>query len=240
MFSTIYNTAIFQPLLNLLILLYNWLGSDVGLAIIAMTIIIRLILYPSYKHQLQSQKKLADMQPKLQDIKEKFKNDKEAQSKALMDFYKENKVNPFGSCLPLIIQLVILIGLFQVLQLGLHGNAIEQLYSFISNPGKISTRSLGLIDLAKPNIYLAVITGILQFIQSRQMIAAQPKSKNQSSDMSQAVSRQMMYFLPVMTVFFGSTLPAGLTLYWLVTTVFSIGQQYFILKSTPPKAELSQ
>jgi len=143
MFSTLYTTILFQPLLNLLVGLYDLLGHDMGWAIIVMTVIIRLILYPSFKHQLESQKKLAELQPKLQTLKDKHKDDKEAQSRAMMEFYKENKVNPLSSCLPLVIQLVILIALFQVFRTGLNGATVSNLYSFVPNPGTISPTAFG-------------------------------------------------------------------------------------------------
>jgi YidC/Oxa1 family membrane protein insertase len=224
-----------QPLLNLLVFLYNILWGDIGLAIIAITVIIRLILYPSFKHQLESQKKLAELQPKLKELQSRYKDNREEQSKAMMKFYRENKVNPFGSCLPLIIQLLILIALFQVFRTGLNGAALENLYSFVTNPGSINTLSLGFLELSTPNIILAFITGGVQYFQSKLMMRFQPKPAAKGSggtaDMGSMISKQMIYVLPVITVIFGAQLPAGLTLYWLITTLFMLGQQYIIIRS---------
>jgi YidC/Oxa1 family membrane protein insertase len=234
MFSQIYSSLLIQPLLNLLVGLYNLLWGDIGLAIVAVTIIIRLLLYLPFKHQLESQKRLGELQPKIKEIQERYKNDKEQQSRAMMDFYKQNKVNPFGSCLPLIIQLVILFALFQVFQTGLNGGALNNLYPFINNPGQINTISFGLLDLSKGNLYLAIFAGILQFIQSKQMLGLQPKTSSApggQADMSQMMAKQMMYIFPLMTVFIGASLPAGLAVYWAITTLFAIGQQYVIMRN---------
>lgn len=236
-----YNTILVNPLMNLLVIFYNFLGSDLGLAIIALTLLIRLLLYPSFKHQLQAQKRLSDVQPQLNAIKERHKDNKEQQSKALMEFYKTNKVNPFSSCLPLIIQLVILIALYRVFYSGLNGAALQGLYPFVKNPGTIHTFALGFLELSKPNVYLAVITGAIQYFQSKMMMDLQPKppaNPSSKEDIAAAttaqMSKSMVYIFPIITIWIGSTLPAGLTLYWFVTTLFSIGQQYLIITGNKP------
>ncbi len=232
------NSIIVQPLTNLLVVLYNFLGHDFGLAVLALTVLIRLLLYPSFKHQLEAQKKLSQLQPQLKAIQEKHKGDKEKQAKAQMEFYKQNKINPFSSCLPLIIQLVILFALYSVFRAGISGSALNALYPFVPNPGSINPISLGFLDLSKPNIYLAVITGVAQFFQSKLMMAFQPQPvkgsggpEDMAANFTASMSKSMLYVFPVMTVWIGVTLPAGLALYWLVTTLFSIVQQYLIMKN---------
>ncbi|PIR96665.1 MAG: hypothetical protein COT91_05380 [Candidatus Doudnabacteria bacterium CG10_big_fil_rev_8_21_14_0_10_41_10] len=234
MLSNIYHTILVSPLLNLLVFFYNLLWSDIGLAIIAVTVLVRLILYPSFKHQLESQKKLSELQPQLQELRKKHKDDKEAQSKAMMDFYKNNKVNPFGSCLPMLIQLVILFALYRVFLTGLNGEILNQLYSFVPNPGEINPVSLGFINLAESSLVLAVITGIAQFFQSKLMTKFTPKSVKNGKDaggmMTNMMSTQFVYIFPVITVVIGMRLPSGLVIYWLITTLFAVGQQYFIMR----------
>lgn len=237
MFGTLYQAVLFQPLLNLLVFLYNLLWQDFGLAIIAVTLITRLILYPSYKHQLESQKRLSALQPKLNELKEKHKGNKEAQSRAMMDFYKENKVNPFSSCLPLIVQLVVILALYQVFIKGLNGEAISDLYGFIPNPGKLNYIFLHFLDLSQPSIYLAVITGIVQFVQSKMALSLQPKPNPQTSGnkdfsaiFNSTMSQQMLYFFPIITVIIGAKLASGLVLYWLVSTLFAVLQQYLVMR----------
>lgn len=232
--SNIYNTLLVDPLLNLLIFFYNFLGQDIGLAIITLTVLIRLILYPSFKHQLESQKKLSELQPKLQEIREKHKDDKEAQSRAMMDFYKQNKVNPFGSCLPMLVQLVILFAMYRVFLQGLNGEILTSLYSFIDNPGEINTISFGFLNLSESNLVLAATTAVAQFFQGKLMAKMQPKQKKGAGEkgaiMANMMSKQFIYIFPVITLIIGAQLPAGLLVYWLVTTLFAIGQQYLIIK----------
>ena len=234
MLLEIYNTILIQPLLNLLIFFYNILWQDMGLAIIVVTILVRLVLYPSFKHQLESQKKLSELQPKLQEVKEKYKNDREQQSRALMELYRKEKVNPFGSCLPMIVQLIILIALYQVFKDGLNGDVLQRLYPFVSSPGEIHTVSFGFLDLSERSVLLAVITGAFQFVQSRMMMKFHPRPTSKqggtAGDITNLLSKQFVYVFPLITVVVGMSFPAGLVLYWLVTTLFAIGQQYLIMR----------
>src|SRR3989344_3793159 len=115
----LYNSVLYEPLFNGLMFLYQRLGEDMGLAIILLTIVIRLILFYPSLSQLRAQRSLQETQPKLKELKEKYKNDQAAYSKAVLAFYKEHKVNPLASCLPLLIQLHILIALYQVFIAGI-------------------------------------------------------------------------------------------------------------------------
>ncbi|MDP3993700.1 MAG: YidC/Oxa1 family membrane protein insertase [bacterium] len=218
-----------KPLLNILIWFYNVIpGQDMGLAIIALTLLIRLILFPSFQKSLRSQRELQKLQPKLNEIKEKYKNDKETQTKATLEFYKENKVNPFSSCLPLLVQLPILIALYRVFLTGLNGEVSNELYAFVADPGAINTSFLGLVELGKSNIWFALAAGIFQFIQSK-MIA--PPKTGVPDKTASIMNAQLTYFMPVVTVLISMRLPAGLALYWAVTTLFAIGQQYYIMRT---------
>lgn len=223
----LYNQLIYEPLLNLLVWGYNTIpGHDIGVVIILLTIAIRLVLAPLMHKQLQSQKAMSALQPKLNALREQHKGDKESQAKATMELYKEHKVNPLSSCLPLLIQLPILIALYQVFSKALKGN-LEGLYGFIFNPGSINPLFLHFIDLSKPNIYLAVIAGALQFWQSKHMMSQTAQSNDVTA---KAMNIQMQYVLPLLSVFIAMTLPAGLPLYWAVMTLFAIAQQYYIMR----------
>ena len=233
----IYNSILIQPLLNLLVYLYNHIG-DIGISIIIITILIRIILfYPSFK-ALKSQRALQELQPKIKDLQNKHKDNKENQTKALMEFYKENKVNPFSSCLPMLIQLPIIFALYSVFRAGLSTINNEFLYSFIKAPENINTMFLGIVNMSETNIFLAILAGALQFIQSKLMFAKtqknKPPKKSKSpqglADMSGLMGKQMMYLMPAMTVFIAMSLPSGLALYWVTTTLFAIGQQYAIMR----------
>src|SRR4030042_6470119 len=147
----VYNLIFYQPLFNFLIWLYNVIpGHDIGLAILFLTIAIRVILFPLYYQSIKSQKALQDIQPKVDELRKQYKEDQEKLAKELMILYKNEKVNPFSSCLPLLIQLPFLLALYQVFIHGLKSQRMEMLYSFIANPGMINPISLGFFDLLKP------------------------------------------------------------------------------------------
>lgn len=228
-----FTTIFYQPILNLLVFLYNNLSfSDIGVAIVLLTLIIKLILWPLNNSSIKSQKSLQDLQPKLDKLKEKFKDDKVALSQATMDLYKKNKVNPFSSCLPLLIQLPFLIAVFRVFRDGVNSH-LDLVYTFITNPENINMFSLGFVDLSQPNIYLAVLAGLAQFWQSKMMLAKKPSIKTQGSkdeNMAAVMSKQMMYVMPVITIIIGIKLPGGLTLYWFILTLFTVVQQLIIFK----------
>jgi YidC/Oxa1 family membrane protein insertase len=231
----LYQTILYQPLYNALIFLYNIIpGHDIGLAIIGLTILIKLVLYPLSAQALKSQKSLQELQPKIDEIRKKFKDEKEKQAAEIMRIYKENKVNPFSSCLPLLIQLPFLIAVYQVFRVGLNNGGHELLYSFIQNPGIVNNLSFGFIDLAKSNWMLAVLAAASQYLQTKMMPSApKPAVKSDGAkdeNMMGDVNRSMLYIMPVMTLFIGLSLPGGLTLYWFVTTILTVLQQKLLFK----------
>lgn len=240
-----FNLVLYQPLLNILVFLYNIIpGQDLGIAIILLTTGIKLILYPLYLKQLKAQKAFQDLQPQLNKLKEKYKNNREAQAKAMMEFYKKQKINPVTLFLPLLIQLPILIALYRTFIDGLNGKKMDLLYPFIKNPGSIDPYFLNLINLSQPNFVFAVVASALQFWQSKMFIKKPSKdqknqakeiSKEQTSkgkleEMTQMMNKQMLYFFPLITFVVALKLPAALPLYWIVVTLFTIIQQYAIIK----------
>jgi YidC/Oxa1 family membrane protein insertase len=227
-FGAIFNIFIYQPLFNALILLYQYLpGRDFGLAILALTFLIRLILYPLSLQAIRSQKALADLQPKIKEIQQKFKDDRQAQGRAMMELYRKEKINPFSGCLPLILQLPILIALWRIF-FKVEALNFKHLYPFIPHPGEINPWFLGKIDLSLPHPFLAILAGIFQFWQGK-MLAPQ-KTTFKKSDFSQLLQKQMLYFFPIFTILILLKFPSALALYWLSTTIFSILQQYLVLK----------
>lgn len=225
---------LYKPLYNALIF-FVWLipGNNVGVAIIILTVLIRLILLPSSNKSIEAQRQLKEIQPEMDKIKEKYKDDKQAQAQATMALYQQYKINPLSSCLPLLIQLPILIILYYVFRVGLDTSRFDLLYSFMPRPETINAVFLG-IDLTKPNIYLAIITGLLQFWQSWQIMPPKkkdPKKTQDSADRLQSImGNQMLYVMPVFTVIIAMQLPAALPLYWAVTTLFGVIQQYYVFK----------
>lgn len=244
---SIFTTLIYDPIYNLLIFVYDFFSfSDFGIAIIIVTVLIKLALYPLSKKQIESQKKLQELQPKIKEIQNKHKNDKQKQSQALMAFYKENKANPLSGCLPLIIQLVFLIAIYRVL-FNIAGNSFSidgaHLYSFIQNPEKINPMFLGLVDLSAHfqwagislggfiHLIIIILAALAQFYQSK-MLMQKKKDQGQKKggEMGEMMQKQMLYLGPLLTLFIGLKFPAGLALYWLVSTIFMIIQQKIIIK----------
>lgn len=236
--TQIFTTIFYQPILNLLVLLYNTVSfQDLGIAIILLTIIIKLILWPLGQQSIKSQKALQDLQPKIEELKKQYADNKVELSRATMDLYKENKVNPFSSCLPLLIQLPFLFAVYSVFRDGLN-NKLDLVYSFIAKPEVINGLSFGFLDLNKPNIYLAVLAGAAQFLQAKMMMTKQPLVKSTGSkdeSMTAIMNKQMLYFMPAITIFIGISLPGGLTLYWFVITALTALQQLYVFKRTKGK-----
>ncbi len=237
----LFQTLVHDPLYNVLIFLYNTVAfEDFGLAIIVITVILKFILFPLSQKQIESQRQLQALQPKIKAIQEKYKEDKEKQAKVLMEFYKENKVNPFGGCLPLVVQLVFLIAIYRIfLTISEEGFVVDAgaLYPFVSNPGQIHTFFLSFLDLSKSNIWLAAVTAAFQYWQTKMLMQTkadeqkkQPKEKQEGEpDFSQMMMKQMLFLGPALTFFIGMQFPSGLMLYWLTSTIFMIVQQKYLL-----------
>ena len=224
----IYDALLYRPILNLTVGLYDLLFNDFGLAILALTVIVRLAIWPLTHKTLENQKAMMDLQPKLKEVQNKHKDNKEEQAKAMMALYAEHKVSPFSSCLPLLIQLPLFIALYQVLSAGLKSENFDKLYGFVRNPEHISTMSLGFLDLALPSVALAVLADIAQYFQAKMMQRKDVKVHTEGSkdeDTMAIMNKQMLYMMPAMTLFIGWKLPAGLTLYWLLTNLAMIAQQ---------------
>lgn len=231
----IFHEGLYRPLFNLLIWLYDVIpGSDIGFAIIALTLVVKLALWPLTHASLKSQKALQDLQPKLDALKEEHKDDKEKLAKAMMELYASEKVNPLSSCLPILVQIPILIALYRVLSAGLHAESLSALYGFVHNPGSINAMFLGFVNLESRNIPLAVISGVCQFFQTRMLIARRPPKQVRGTpgakdeEMLTSMNQSMMYMMPVMTSVIGASLPGGLTLYWVAINLISIAQQYLV------------
>jgi len=227
MITSLYHAIIYQPILNLLVFLYETISFyDFGLAIIFCTIFIRLILYPifhkSTKHQLVMQK----IQPKLEKIKELHKDDKEKQLKATMEIYQEHDINPFSGIILLFVQLPVLIALYQIFFNKLTPEVLTNLYSFIPAPKTFNTSFLGLINLEQSSILMVSLAAIAQFLQGKMMLPKIEKGRTPSP--AEAVGRNMVYLAPLLTLMIFVRMPAAISLYWIVTTVFSIFQQRII------------
>ncbi len=236
--KSIFEIALYQPLFNGLIIIYQIIpGKDLGMAIIALTFLIKTILYPLEVKSIKSQKALSEAQPKIKEIQEKYKDDKEKQTKEVFAFYKKENINPFSGCLPLFIQMPILITLFRLFYSGFNSEHFKLLYSFVPHPGEISTYFLGTINLANPVWFLAILAGILQFFQTRAMMARMPKKKAKKGDtanITEIMQKQMQFFLPAFTIMILFRLPGALGLYWITMSAYTIVQQYIIKRNSLP------
>lgn len=256
-------TLIIQPMINFLTAIHGVFPHiDFGIAIIILTLLIKIILFPLNWKSIKVQKKMKVVQEKMNKIKETV-TDKDQQAMQIMGLYKTEKVNPFSSCLPLILQLVVLIGLINVLNGYMYGkikingqmqpieNALYQNISFIKKDYvAFDKTAFGFLDLTQKavskdtktnktsyNLYgiiLALVSGALQYVQTKMM---SPKkiasvSGTKEDDLANAMNNQMLYVFPIMTVWLGLSFPIGLTLYWIISSILSIAQQALILKSS--------
>src|SRR3989338_9031682 len=161
--SNIFHEALYRPLFNLLIGIYNSIpGQDLAIAIILLTLIVKIVLSPLSVKMFKSQKAMSAIQPKIKELKEKHKGDKQAFAQAQMGLFKEHNVNPLGGCLPILIQLPIIWVLYRVFINGLKPGSLGELYSFVYNPGVINTIGIGFLELAKASPVLAILTGAVQ------------------------------------------------------------------------------
>jgi YidC/Oxa1 family membrane protein insertase len=220
---------ILNPFVTLLVFLYQLLGQNIVLAIVAFTVLIRLLTHPLTMQQQRSMKAQQELQPKLQKLQEKYKNDREKLAQAQMDLYREFGINPLGGCLPLLIQFPILIGLYQAIiqVLGATPLQLIDLSGRILLPGLdtlIPLKSQFLwLDLVQPDPFyvLPVLVLITTWFQQRLLTPA-----TSGSDNSQAaqMTRSMTTVMPIMFFFFSLTFASGLSIYFVVSNLIGIVQ----------------
>ncbi|GAF69280.1 unnamed protein product [marine sediment metagenome] len=242
---------------KLLTSLYGF-THNYGVAIILLTILIRLILYPLMQKQMVSMREMQKIQPLMKAVQEKYKNDKERLNKELMALYKEHKVNPMSGCLPLLIQMPILILLFQTLRVFkyhipnteiIDGGFlwIANQYNVIENGETIAKAGLALSErLISFGVFGIEYIGILPFLVGGSMYIQQKMTSTggaaggKDGGSSQQTQKMMTIMMPLLIGFMSFSLPSGLTLYWFTSTLLGIGQQYLINKKTPTIVEMSK
>ncbi|MDD4358412.1 MAG: YidC/Oxa1 family membrane protein insertase [Candidatus Pacebacteria bacterium] len=229
----LFNLFLYEPILNFLLWLYI-VGGSFGIAIIALTIIIRMIIYPLNAKALKSQKEMQEIQPLIKELQEKYKTDPQKQAEELIKLYKEKNFNPFASFFVLLIQVPVILALYWVIRnISLNVDFSSNIYTFINYTDSINPMFLG-INLFEVNVIFAVIVAIAQFFQIWTM---QPKKKDEEKELDQMekmqnmMQKQMLIIFPLMTFFILTQFPSALGLYWLVITIISIIQQKIILKS---------
>ncbi|MFP3897887.1 MAG: YidC/Oxa1 family membrane protein insertase [Dehalococcoidia bacterium] len=227
----VWHLIIGNPVLNVLIALSHILGGSFGLAIIALTVIVRLISWPLTRRQLKSTKALQDMQPKMQDLQKKYGKNQQKLQQEMMKLYKEAGVNPLGCIWPMLIQLPIWIALYQAIMRALATtpenllDLARRLYSWglVSEAIPLSSSFLWL-DLGQPDPYwiLAIIVGGTMWVQQKMTTAPSVDPRQQST------ARMMTLMMPLMFGFLTLMFPSGLALYWAVSNIIGIVTQYFV------------
>lgn len=225
---------LYQPLFNGLILLYQYCSwQDLGLAVILLTLIIKIAMHPLTIKGLKSQKAMANLQPKIKEIQVKYKNNPQQQNQAVMELYKTEKINPFSGCLLLLFQLPILIALYQVFLKVLNKDSLDTiLYRFVVSPGTINTTFFWIVDLNNKVFvgFLALLAGLAQYWQAKITSTNQPIGVS-PKDFSNLMRKQMLYFFPILGVVVVWQFGAVIGIYWVFTSVISIIEQMIINKN---------
>jgi len=231
-----FNPFLYTPLLNSLIFFYHLLDDSFGLAIIALTVAIRAVLVPLTIPSIKAQQKMLAIQPEIEKLKKKHKGDKPGLQKAQLELMKTHGVNPGAGCLPQIVQIAILIALYQVFNNFLTGGQID---------GQTVTMNFLWLDLSRPDQFyiFPALAGLTQLVYSlmlrpgtehphlkeaQKMDKKEKKEEKTEMGMAQEIQNQMLFMMPLMTVIISLRFPSGLSLYWVITTVFSVVQQWFV------------
>ena len=247
--GNLFNEILYRPLLNLLFLAYDHVLPDIGVAIILVTLFIRFILLPVFYKSAKDQTLIQKIAPRIKEIQQTHKDNKERQVKEMMAVYKEHKVNPFSSFLLLFIQLPILFALYRVFLGGFSSAVLKELYPFVAAPAYVNFSFLGIIPLDQKNIVLVILAALFQYAQSALLLRVakrptpSPSTSLQKPDMAamtEKLSRRMMLFTPVLTAVILLPLPSAVALYWLTTSAFSTVQQVVINKKIRERDERNQ
>lgn len=223
-FSEIFKLVIRQPIFNLLMIFYVYIpGNDLGIAIILLTILILLALWPIQRKAMKAQVVLQNLQPKIKELEKQYKGDKQKQAEEMMKLYKSQEINPFSGILMMFLQWPIFFAMYRIfLDVLKTPTSMDLLYGFVPRPEIVSTMFLGVIDLKIPSIPLAIMAGALQVLQIRIMMKRSVAANKSQKIMNYVFAGLIVYLLFIW--------PSALALYYSVFTVFSILQQTIIQK----------
>lgn len=237
--TNLWNTFLYEPIYNALIFIINNVTfGDVGFAIILVTLIVKTVLSPLTRKSIKSQVLMKKMEPELKQIKKDFPN-REEQSRKTFELYKKYGTNPFSGCLVVLLQLPVIFALYYVFVKGIVVNE-SILYPFIQAPAVLSTKFLGLFDLAQQSIVLGLLTGITQFVQGYlsspmkkkveivKEINKEEKSNNFQDQLADSMQMNIKYILPIFVGFIAWKISAAVALYWIVSNLFTIAQEWYI------------
>jgi len=238
MFTTLWHTFVYDPLYNALIALLHIVPhADVGIAVILLTVFVKILLFPLAYRVAKTQMLMKRIQPELDAIKEKYKNDSQTQTLKTLALYKENNINPFFGFLIILIQFPIIIGLYLVFYKGgLPSIHTDILYNFISGNITPNMHFLGTVHMAQKSTLLAVLAGLTQFIQMQITMPAVPQPKegekpSMKDDLARSMHIQMKYVMPIFIAVIAYSISAAIALYWTVSNLFSIAQELFIRRN---------
>ena len=236
MISNLFNAFIYEPLYNALAFLVSAIpGGDLGIAIVVLTLLVRLVLFPLSVGATRTQMEMQELNPKLQELKEKLKENREELARQTMALFKEHKVNPFASIFLVLLQIPIILGLYFVfLNEGSVGSFDPALlYSFLSPPETVSLLFLGLIDLTGKSMVLAVLVAVSQFFYARLTMTKPPQQTGNSfrDDMARSMNIQMRYVFPFIFGFIAYVVSAAVALYFVVSNIFGILQTLAMKKT---------
>jgi len=233
--QSLFHAAIYQPIYNALAFFVGIVpGADVGIAIIVLTLLIKLILFPLSLVAVRTQMVMREIDPQLKQLKKDLKDKPEELAKKTLAIFKENKINPFASIFLVLVQLPVIIGLYFVFLSEAHGGSFDPsiLYSFITNPMSVSFSFLGIVDLTGSSIVLAALVAISQFVTSTLTLpkrqASSDEEKSFQNDLARSMHIQMRYVFPVVIGVIAYVVSAAIALYFLVSNLFAIGQELYV------------
>ena len=233
MLSNIWNIVLYHPLLNALAFLVSIIpGGDVGVAVVLLTILVKVILFPLSQKSIESQAEMNILTPELNKIKASGAN-KEEQAKLTFDLYKKHKVNPFSGCLLVFIQIPVIFALYYVFSKGIKFDG-GFLYSFIHIPEHTNMVFLGILDIGKKSLVLAILAGVSQYLQAHFM-PKPPTSASKigstaslSESFTKSMSMQMKYIFPFIVAFIAYSISGAVALYWITSNLFMVAQQIYV------------
>ena len=235
MISNLFHTAFYDPIYNALVALVALVpGSDVGIAIILLTIIIRLILLPFSLSAARTQLAMKALEPKMKELKEKYKDDKEREAIETLALYKAAEVNPFASILMALIQIPILLALYWVFAYeAFPALNLARLYSWTPVPHDVSLMFLGVISVVGKSLFLAALAGITQFIQAHMALTGSMKPSNTGAqgDFQKIIGMQLKYVFPFLIAIISYTTSSAVALYFIATNLAGSLQEWHVRRT---------
>lgn len=233
MISNLWNLFLYRPLLNALATIVSIIpGGDVGVAVIVLTILVKVILFPLSQKSIESQAEMNILTPELNKIKASGAS-KEEQARLTFELYKKHNTNPFSGCLLVLVQIPIIFALYYVFYKGINFQ-INLLYSFVHIPAHMNMIFLGIIDISKKSLILAILAGISQYLQAIYM-PQPPASENKENvsfqdSFTKSMNTQMKYIFPFIVAFIAYRISGAIALYWITSNLFMVAQQIYVKK----------